>query len=431
MGGFLNYLIEANIGILTFLVCYQFLLRMETGYRFTRFFLLAGIFVSVIFPLIQAHSKGEASMFAIGTVLPSLSLSELAIDDALRGVENKSGHTTSLWIWIYGSISLVLGVRFAVNLRFLITKIRSSKTYRRGNFNICESTTDHPTFSFFNFIFIGASHRLTDDEREQIIHHEMAHANHYHSIDIIAVQILRIFFWFNPFMSAYKNAIVQTHEFEADATTTKALDSNRYCNLLAKISLQSNGFALANHFNHSLTLKRIAMIRSVKNKMSLWKMAICCLTIPAAFLFVSCQDQLGSTEDDKVFYAVDEHAYPKQGLDQFYNEIKKTIRYPKSSRSNYAYGRVLVQFVVNENGTLSDIEILKSPDEALAEEGRRILSLSSAWVPAKKSGQPVKEKVIIPINFMLHGETKTYSDETPVGEKHSSLSEIVVTAFVK
>lgn len=369
-------------------------------------------------------------MFSIGGVLPSLSLPELVVEDSTPGITSAETGRVSLWLWIYGSVSLVLGIGFLLTLRRIANKIFSSETYRRGKFKICESDKDHPTFSFFNFIFIGESHLLTQDEKEQIIRHEVAHAKHYHSIDIIALHLVRILFWFNPFLSSYKNAIVQTHEFEADAIATKAVDTNEYCSLLAKISLQSNGFTLANHFNQSLTVKRIAMIRSVKNKISLWKTSICCVMIPAAFLLLSCQDQLSGADAGAISYTVDEHAYPKEGMEHFYNEIKRNLRYPLSSRKNNSAGQVLVQFVVNEDGSVSDIEILQSPDEELANEGRRILSLSPKWIPAKSGGVAVKEKIVIPIKYKLDGARKTADDATQDHDAHS-LGEIVVVGYTK
>ena len=84
MDSFLNYLIEANFGLLMFLACYHFILRAETSYRFIRFFMLAGIFASAIFPLIHAHSNGEASIFAVGGMLPPLSTGGIAVDYPIR-----------------------------------------------------------------------------------------------------------------------------------------------------------------------------------------------------------------------------------------------------------------------------------------------------------------------------------------------------------
>lgn len=432
MDSFLNYLVEANIGLLIFLACYQFILRIETSYRFTRFFLLGGIFASVIFPLIHAQSNGEASILSIGEVLPSLSLSELTVDDSMvNKASHEAGLISSLWIRIYAAVSLLFAVAFISRLRTIIHKMVTAKTYRRGKFRICESETSQSTFSFFNFIFVGESHQLTPDEKEHILRHEMAHANHYHSIDAIAIQLLRVVFWFNPFLSAYKDAIVQTHEFHADAIATDERNADNYCRLLAKVSLRSVGFTFANHFNHSLTVKRIAMIRTVKDQISFWKMSICGVTLAAAFLLLSCEDQLRTADNDVLPTDVDEHAYPKEGMEQFYNEVKRNIRYPISARKNHSAGQVLVQFVVNEDGSVSDIEILESPDDVLAEEGRRMLSsLATEWIPAKKGGVAVKEQIVIPIKFKLDGVTDAGNHATQ-NEDAYSLGEIFVIGYTK
>ena len=67
MNAYLNYLLEANIGLCLFLVVYQLLLRKETSFRFNRMFLLIGLGASVIFPLITINTANSP--------MPSLNLS--------------------------------------------------------------------------------------------------------------------------------------------------------------------------------------------------------------------------------------------------------------------------------------------------------------------------------------------------------------------
>src|SRR5690606_33953339 len=97
---------------------------------------------------------------------------------------------------------------------------------------------------------------------------------------------------FNPFINTYKKIFIQLHEFEADARAVKNSDVNKYCSLLARVALQSADFKLANHFNNSLTVKRIEMMRRIKKNIRHWKVVAIASALPLVFFFVACQDQV-------------------------------------------------------------------------------------------------------------------------------------------
>jgi TonB family protein len=84
------------------------------------------------------------------------------------------------------------------------------------------------------------------------------------------------------------------HEFEADAIATGSENPDQYCNLLARSAIESSVYALANHFNNSLTLKRITMIRTLKHKVKQWKTFMVFLFVSGLFLGIACQDQIAS-----------------------------------------------------------------------------------------------------------------------------------------
>jgi TonB family protein len=209
---------------------------------------------------------------------------------------------------------------------------------------------------------------------------------------------------------------VEAHEFEADARTVANADAGRYCNLLAKVALHSNGLTLGSYFNHHLTVKRIAMIRSVKTKIAFWKVVFSIALIPFTFFLLSCQDQLKNEgQASEVFSSVDEAATPLGGFEAFYNTIRANLRYPAKARSGHIYGKVSVQFVVNEDGRLSDYQLLESPGQTLGDEAIRVLSLSPPWIPARKSGVAVKQALVLPISFKLDFPGK--QKQVPSGEE--------------
>jgi TonB family protein len=292
MTTFINYFLEANMALLLFLAVYKLLLQKETDFTFQRTMLLAGIFVSLLFPLIQLGNNPGASPLSVGRMIPSYWLPEVVI-----GAESPTETRASFNFWKYASLLYFTGL-FVCSLRILFQLvliwklIRTSKTYGVRGMCVAESVENKATFSFFHFIFIGGAHQLSSDEKRQIIKHESVHAEQGHSFDILLVNLLQTFFWFNPFIIAYKKVFIQLHEFEADARAVKNSDVNKYCSLLAKVALQSAGFSLANHFNHSLTLKRIEMMRTMKTNIKHWKVAVLIMMLPLIFFFISCQEQV-------------------------------------------------------------------------------------------------------------------------------------------
>ena len=90
----LNYFIEANAGLILILACYFAFLRRETNFKFVRIFLLAGIFASLIFPLIHVETGQASSPLSIGQVIPSYWLPEVVIG---ADATNVSEHSFQFW----------------------------------------------------------------------------------------------------------------------------------------------------------------------------------------------------------------------------------------------------------------------------------------------------------------------------------------------
>ena len=290
----LNYIIEANLGLLMILTFYLLFLRKETRFRFLRMFLLTGIFASLLFPLIHIEANQQSgSPFSIGQVIPTYWLPEVVIGG---GTSTESNTAVNFWKYttlVYAVGLIIICMMVSIQLRQLLTIIKRAKTYRFQKLRIAESPEDKPTFSFFHFIFIGKADELSASEKQQIIQHESVHAQQWHSFDVLLMNVLKIFFWFNPVINTYKQIFTQLHEFEADARAVENADVNKYCSLLAKVALQSADFKLANHFNNSLTVKRIEMMRTIKSNIKRWKLVTLFMMLPLVFFFISCQDQVG------------------------------------------------------------------------------------------------------------------------------------------
>lgn len=291
----INYILEANLALLAFLAAYKLLFKKENAFALLRMYLLSAIVFSLVFPLIHFQSISNENTLSIGKVIPEYWLPEVNINP--NGVPERlpttsiANDTWSVLGWVYIIGVCVASLWLVCQVGYVIILMANSKSYKIERFRIIESNEDKPTFSFFNLIYIGKSEILDPHEKEQIIRHESIHAKQLHSIDILLVTLVRNFFWFNPIIKIYKDLFIQLHEFEADARAVENSDVNKYCSLLARVALQSH-FPIASHFNESLTVKRIEMMRTLKKKIENWKIAMVLVIISGCFVAISCNDQL-------------------------------------------------------------------------------------------------------------------------------------------
>lgn len=102
-----------------------------------------------------------------------------------------------------------------------------------------------------------------------------------------------------------------------------------------------------------------------------------------------------------VFTIVEEAAEPKGGIPELYQVIAKNMQYPEQARKMGVEGRVFVEFVVNEDGTLSDMVVLKGIGAGCDKEAMRVVAMSPAWTPAKQKGKIVKQRFVLPVVFKL------------------------------
>jgi TonB family protein len=132
--------------------------------------------------------------------------------------------------------------------------------------------------------------------------------------------------------------------------------------------------------------------------------------------------------EDEVFTIVEQSAEPVGGITQYFAFLAENLKYPKEAVDNKIQGRVFTEFVVNIDGTLSDIKILKGIGNGCDEEALRVLKLDYKWTPGQQRGKPVKQKMIMPVAFALDNEASpTASSITPVNDKGMSVVGSIIT----
>ncbi|MGB3469103.1 MAG: M56 family metallopeptidase [Cyclobacteriaceae bacterium] len=334
--------------------------------------------------------------------------------------------------------------------------------------NVVVHQSGYPTFSFINPIYLAAADIDPEASRKHILIHEASHIRGAHSMDILAIEILKIVFWVNPMVYLYKNALILSHEFIADRESVIKNDQQNYVNLLVDQTLTNLGLSLGSHFgwksgilsqwpwanglslNKSQTLKRIKMIKN-KSKMNKLKYLIPVVAILLSAIIVSCVEDENSTEitdqvsevntkepvtnevevKEEVFQLVDEAPRYTGGDNEMYKYLGKSINYPTEARQKGVEGRVFVQFIINRDGSVSDVQTLKGIGAGCDEEAVRVVESMPAWIPGVKDGADVNVRMVLPIFFKIKGSNAQSNSSSVKSDKIKIKDEIVVVGYPK
>ena len=107
-------------------------------------------------------------------------------------------------------------------------------------------------------------------------------------------------------------------------------------------------------------------------------------------------------EDDQPFVKVEQMPSFQGGdLMTFRNWVMQQVRFPQIAIENNISGRVLVSFVIEKDGRLTNIQVLQTPDSSLSDETIRVLKTSPKWTPGKQRNQSVRVKYTLPVQFNI------------------------------
>ena len=106
-------------------------------------------------------------------------------------------------------------------------------------------------------------------------------------------------------------------------------------------------------------------------------------------------------DDDRIFDVVEENAQFPGGDEACMKWLQDHIKYPQICIEQSVQGRVQVGFVVNRDGSIVDVKILRSPDPNLSKEAERVVKMMPKWKPAKQGNKTVRSRFNLPVNFRL------------------------------
>lgn len=106
-------------------------------------------------------------------------------------------------------------------------------------------------------------------------------------------------------------------------------------------------------------------------------------------------------DEGEIFMIVEEMPEFPGGTEALHKYLAKSVNYPVIAQENGIQGRVYIQFVINQNGEVTNATILRGVDPSLDREALRVVEAMPNWKPGKQRNRPVRVSYIVPINFLL------------------------------
>ena len=422
------YLLQVNLGIILFYALYKLICTRDTLFNSRRLILLLSLILPFIIPLIDIREWMETreSLVMLTNFDYSTTIPEIVVGTAGTEPGNQV-FVISEWIKnIYIAGILALSVRLIVQAISLYMIILSTPEKTVNGIRIkCMKDKSGP-FSFFNWIFLNPDN-VKEEEMSEILTHEMAHVRQRHSIDVIISELVNICCWINPFAWLMKREVRLNLEFLADRKVMDAGFATKSYQYHLLGLTYSHKYGLSNNFNFSHLKQRIIMMNKKKtNGAGHIKYAL--FTIPAFALLlagnISCSSEATKTDDvkekaatekaneaevivqepatkDEAFAVVEQMPEFPGGMKELMTYLKDNIKYPKAAQDKKVQGRVIVQFVVEKDGTPTEFNVVRSVDPDLDAEALRVLGGMPKWKPGMQKGQVVRVKYTVPVAFRL------------------------------
>ena len=399
------YLLKVNVGIALFYAFYKLFCQRDTFFRWRRISLLAFIAISFLYPLIdiQQWVESQPAINELGDYYANWFMLE-EIEIFATSNSPKVPDTVSLITYIYYIGAILLSLRFIIQLCSIIRMRFMGKVEEMEGHRIISMPTEVSPFSFFQWIFIYKP-GLQEDSQQEILTHEQTHAEQGHSFDVIFSEMTNIICWFNPFMWLLKGEIRLNLEYLADKKVADSLqqDTKVYQYHLLGLASQKNKTGLYNNFNVSHLKRRIIMMNKKRTRMTGYLKYALFAPLAAALLLVSNISCTSKTEE--ALQECEQMPEYPGGMAECQKFLSKNIRYPEEAMKNDVQGRVIIQFVVKKDGSISDTKVVRSVDPLLDKEALRVINAMPKWKPGMHKGKAVNVKYTIPVAFKLTNES--------------------------
>ncbi len=459
MNALITYMIASVVSLGVFYLAYVIFLRGEPLFRFNRIYLLSALLLSYFIPLYtllpDSFSFMKVNAPGIG-LINTITLSPVVIS----ATASKLPTLTGLLGYFYLLGMAYFTLRLAIRL-FSIYKLRKNGHISEES-SILWSNSNIPPFSFFRTMYLPAS--LKDTQHvDEVIRHEQVHINSLHSFDIVFTQVMQIICWVNPFIPLIEKSLREIHEFEADkAVIHSGTDPVTYTKILFAQDKTALAVVLGNNFNYSLIKRRLTMFYKKNTRFARLKaivvlpLAICIVMIYA----IGCKQSANKSSEtaiaseapaqtapavqpdgsvpppppppppppikssvavhppppppppppspsdklayqDPVFTVVEDMPQFPGGESSRVKYMMENLKYPEAAKEKGLQGTVYVSFVVEKNGSVGNVKVIRGIGGGCDEEAFRVVKAMPKWTSGKQNGEPVRVLFNLPIQFKL------------------------------
>lgn len=453
LGMFFIYSVKVAVCLALFYLFHKLLMSRDTFHTFNRFAILSMMLLSLVLPLVHLSLDSEAGINR-GTVALEGLVAQTVVADGGNGVGDGLTLTQVLLAAYVLGVVLFVG-KALLSVGSLLRLIRRARCVEvRNGIQIYTMQGDISPFSWFRYIIM--SEKDWQENRREIVLHEMAHIRRCHSMDVAVCNMMIVFQWYNPAAWLLKRELQTLHEYEADeAVLSAGVDATHYQMLLIRKAVGERLFSMANNLNHNSLKKRITMMK-IKRTNPVQKAKIA-FVLPLAAMTVAAfasqkvenlsekveqeSEAFSSVSDNPVVRAVGETArvaavkvqeekaleeasslsmasdtaetkYGKEfpcipetfpqfpgGHIALVEYLSKNIKFPKEKEKENVRARVVASFTVDKDGSITDAKIVRSQGEAFDNEALRVINGMPKWIPGTQNGKAVSVKYTLPITF--------------------------------
>ncbi len=422
----LFYLLQVHIALTLLYIAYRTLFARDTHFVARRLLLLGMLLFTVSYPFYRILPIETALSATLQFSLPEVRVGPGTASDT-------TPFTPYTWVaWCYTAIVLLLMLRSTIGVMSIAAlRKKGNRVHLEGESIIACPDRIQPC-SFFKWIFLPASAIENPAIYTPIIKHEKAHIRQMHSIDILLAETFAALCWINPVAWLLLKEVRLNLEYMADrAALDHETEKKSYQYLLLDLACSKPNPSASSTipFNHSFLKERIAMInRHHSSRLSLFRYL---LVAPLCLLLVigsqSCRESspakrattsntantpipsenitadtatIGTSQEAVLDVAEVMPEFPG-GIQALYKTISQNLKYPQGAIDTQTEGRVVLRFVIDKQGKVSNIEVLRSVTPELDQAAIDVVRTLPAWQPGRQDGKPVNVSYTLPIAFHL------------------------------